>query len=187
MYRPGVTSIASAFFTFRLIDLLNTPYVPEAVAPYPLHKTSLWSQLYARTYTLHFEQWPPSWKSQARTVLTLDRLLLVLGIVPTCVLLVGLRETSGQTADERAGRLVCFLFAGVMLSFSVAYSYRYRDVAVMKVVFVLPAVLAFLRFYVDGLRDVLRHPALRTIVVSTHIAMLLLWATEAVLLFARLA
>jgi hypothetical protein len=186
VYRPGVTSVATAFLTFRIFDLLKVPYVPEAAAPYPLHKTSLWSQLFARTYVLHFEQWPPSWKSQARAVLTLDRMLLVLGLVPTCILFVGLTRLE-WTLQDRTERLVCVLFVGAMLAFSIAYSYRYRDVAVMKVVFVLPAVLAFLRFYLDGLRSVLAYPTLRTIVFSTHTAMLTLWIAEAIFLVARLA
>jgi hypothetical protein len=88
-YRPGVTSIASAFFTFRIFDLVETPFIVDGGTPYSLHRTSLWSQLYGRTYFLHFDQWPPSWQDQSLSLRVVGRALFVLGLLPTWLLVWG--------------------------------------------------------------------------------------------------
>ena len=65
-----------------------------------------------------------------------------------------------------------------MLAFIVAYSTRYRDVSVMKAVFIFPALLAFLYFYIEGLRNRITGKYLRTTRVLTHASMLCLWVVE---------
>lgn len=185
--RPGVTSIVSAFFTFRFIDLVETPYNMEGVAPHALHRTSLWSQLYARTYVLHFDQWPPSWKDRSDAVLWLGRSLLVLGLFPTWLMIAGATDVIRRSGRPDPASVIFLLFAAAMLSFSVAYCVRYRDVSVMKAIFVFPALLAFLYFYVEGVsRRLVRRP-LRTFILSAHVAMLVLWVAEALILVSRLA
>ncbi len=178
--RPGVTSIASAFLTFRIVDLVQTPYNMEGVEPHSLHRTSLWSQLYARTYVLHFDQWPPSWKRLSPDVLVLGRVLLLLGLLPTWLLLTGLADFVRRPRQSNLESFVFFLFVVAMLAFMVAYSVRYRDVAVMKVIFILPAVVAFMYFYVHALRDRITRPSWRASIVLAHVAMLGLWVLEAV-------
>ncbi len=175
--RPGVTSLASAFLTFRILDLVETPYIPFHAEPPVSHKTSLWSQLYGRTYVLHYDQWPPSWRNLSTEVLALGRISLLLGLVPASVLALGVVDVVRRRNPE-IEPLTFMLYVGALLAFMVAYSTRYRDVGVMKVIFMFPALLAFLYFYVEGLRNRLHDRWLRTIVLSTHAAMLCLWVVE---------
>jgi hypothetical protein len=185
--RPGVTSIASAYFTFRPVDLLRTPYVPGQARPYPLHKTSLWSQLYGRTYVLHFEQAPRAWANRSTAALTTARILLVLGLLPAGLVAVGLIRTLRQPRQLTLEAVVFLAFVVAFLTFVGYYSARYRDVATMKAIFILPAVTAFLFFYVKGLSHWLNRPWMRRVLVPAHVAMLGLWIFESLQLLAQLA
>jgi hypothetical protein len=185
--RPGITSIAAGYFTFRLADLLRTPYVPIAVRPYPPHKTSLWSQLHGRTYVLHFEQAPASWANFSAPILTASRLLLVLGLVPAGLLVAGLVGVLRRPRDLTWESGLFLVFALGFLAFVVAYSLRYRDIATMKAIFIFPGLAAFLFFYLEGLQRYLRYGWLKLVVVPAHIAMVGLWILETVSLIANLA
>src|SRR2546422_4368236 len=44
----------TTLFRSRLVDLLEHPVISNDVEGYPLHRTSLWSQLYGRAHFVHF-------------------------------------------------------------------------------------------------------------------------------------
>jgi hypothetical protein len=184
--RPGITSMASGYFTFRLGDLVRTPYVPSRHRPYPLHKTSLWSQLYGRTYVLHFEQAPASWANRSWPILTASRLLLVLGVVPAGLLIAAFVGALSRPRELTMESLLFLAFVLGFLGFVVAYSLRYRDVATMKAIFLFPGLAAFMFFYVQGLARCLQHRWARRIVVPAHLAILALWIFETVTLIRQL-
>jgi hypothetical protein len=150
--RPGVTSVVSGFFTFRLIGLLQDPITRLEPRNYPLHRTSLWSQLYGRMHFGHFAAWPPTWASRREGVRWLGRATLLVALIPTLVLVVGLGRSVGKAVrwlgrndDAGFGFLEVLLLVAAFghLGFIAAYAYLYRDFAVMKSVFVAPGVLAF--------------------------------------------
>ena len=83
----------------------------------------------------------------------LVRTTVVLGLLPTLLLMVGV--TRGgidvvrqvfRTArrDDWSAQLLLVIASGGYLAFIALYGYRYRDFATMKALFICPAALAFL-------------------------------------------
>lgn len=154
--RPGMTSVVSGFFTFRLIGLLQDPITRLEPRNYPLHRTSLWSQLYGRMHFGHFAAWPRTWASRREGVRWLGRATLLVALIPTLVFVIGFGRIGARgihwlqhNDDPRFGFPEVLLLVGALghLGFIVAYTYRYRDFSVMKSVFVAPGVLAFVAVF----------------------------------------
>jgi hypothetical protein len=158
--RPGVESIFAAFFTFRYFDMIRQPYIINDGDIYPLHRTSLWSQLYGRTVFMHFDQWPPTWKSTTPFIVLVGRWLIALSIVPLFLFIAGIlinalafiqnlkKKNLNYFADSTG-----YIHLGVTLAFllsSVYYSYHYRDFSAMKSIYIFPGFLAFIKMVVDG-------------------------------------
>ena len=151
VYRPGVTSIAHAYLTFRLSNMLRHPTTDNGMDAYPRHRTSLWSQVYGRAHVAHFSQHPPSWKNTTGVVLMLTRAILLAALVPTLLLVVGMtraalglvRSAVRGGAEGPAPEVVLTMAAWGSLAFLVLYSISYRDFATMKAEFLFPALLAF--------------------------------------------
>ena len=173
-YRPGIRSVASGILTFRLGDMLREPSLVNRplhdlddptnydASGYPLHQTSLWSQLYGRLHFVHFDSWPPTWQSDSVVVLWIGRAALVLGLVPTAVLLIGLvregrrslmvlagREPSVSAAGA-AGVLLLTIAALGSLGFSIVFALTMRDFGFMKTIYVLPCLLGFAWCFAQG-------------------------------------
>jgi hypothetical protein len=158
--RAGVRSIADAYFTFRLVDLLRDPVIRRK--NYGEHRTSMWSTLYARSQFVHFDDWPPSWRTRDPTVRNAGRAALVLGLVPLTILLVstarevvrllrGLGERGLRwLADDH--RWVLPAFAGGMLFIVVKLSYDFRDYSAYKAIYFYPGLAAFLVLFLWGLQ-----------------------------------
>jgi Dolichyl-phosphate-mannose-protein mannosyltransferase len=163
VYKPGVTSIVDSFLTFRVFGLLSNPVSTTDAEKYPLHRTSLWSQLYGRAHFAHFDAWPPSWRlpndgGQWATSLVqnLGRLIFLAALFPTTLLLVALWKRSvfairwfaGAKGDHALleGWLV-YLAVWGYLAFIVVYALRHRDYAVMKAIFIFPGLLGFLMLF----------------------------------------
>ncbi len=165
-YRPGIRSIVDGFLTFRLVDLLREPrniYTPlaretvelpydESKQFYPDHQTSLWSQLYARFHSVHFDYWPFSWRLDSSAVVGLIRVALLLGLLPSVLLVTGLASEALLSMRWVCGRstrpyglsnLLLVICAYGFLAFVVAYAFRYRDYGVLKVIFIFPGLLGF--------------------------------------------
>jgi Dolichyl-phosphate-mannose-protein mannosyltransferase len=163
VYKPGVTSIMDSLVTFRLFDLLRNPVSTTDGEKYPMHRTSLWSQLYGRAHFAHFDAWPPSWRlpndggqRAASLVQNLGRLIFLAALFPTVLLLVGIWKRSVSAIRWFAGvkgphaslgDWLLHLSVLGYLAFIVVYSLRYRDYAVMKAIFILPGLLGFLMLF----------------------------------------
>ena len=158
--RPGVTSIASGYFTFRIFSLLETPYVTQGFTDYPAHRTSLWSQLYGRLNFVHFGQFPKGWASTDPWIINLGRMLLTLALLPLFFFLKGIgvqlrrlfrmvqrREWIQREFSETAFNLLGL--AGIA-AISIKVSYDIRCFCGMKGIYVLPALLCWAKCFVDG-------------------------------------
>ncbi len=161
--RPGLTSVLHGLFTFRLVDLLQHPESNDDRTQYPRHRTSLWSRIYAQTHSAHFESWPPSWKARSQLALQLTRVLILLGLVPTALVVWGFAALAHDAAlgwrhasrrpfvvddDDAFARrwaptLLLLVAAAGYLTFAVIYSIERRDYSTMKTIFILPALPAF--------------------------------------------
>lgn len=153
--RPGVVSIADALLTFRFIDMLEHPVITTEEEDYPIHRQSLWSELYGRTHFGRFTAWPPSWESRTPLVLNCGRLLFVLALLPTALLLMGMARASigalrwmigGDHSDTWRDRFLG-LSALAYVPFTVIYVLRFRDYACMKAIFLFPALCGFLLLF----------------------------------------
>jgi hypothetical protein len=207
VYKPGVTSIADSFLTFRLGDLLRHPVSSIDGENYPLHRTSLWSQLYGRAHFAHFDAWPPSWRlpsdgGQWLTCLgrTLGRLIFLCALFPTVLLMVAIGRrglaalrwlTKAMSPRPQLQDWLLDLAVFGYLAFIVAYSLRLRDYAAMKAIFLFPGLLGFLTLFArecDGLYK--RHvgnPRVRLAADVVMVALLLFYTVDVVALIGQLA
>jgi hypothetical protein len=160
---PGVTSIADALLTFRLLDMLRTPVITNDPDRYPQHRTSLWSQLYGRAHFVHFDAWPRAWQLPevrwqwaTRLVWNLGRLIFLCALLPTILLLVAVLRRfvaalrwviKAQDPPVQFGQWLLDLSVFGYIAFIVAYSLRYRDFTVMKAIFIFPGLLGFLTLF----------------------------------------
>jgi hypothetical protein len=159
VYRPGATSVVDTYLTFRLIDMLAHPADTNDPYVYPLHRTSLWSQLYGRAHVVHFAQHPPSWKNTSVLSATVARLILILALLPTTFVLIGMTRMGVRMIGVESDRsprppvsptdeLLAITAFGFIV-FIVVYTLLYRDFSTMKAEFLFPALLAFVFFFAD--------------------------------------
>jgi len=92
--RPGVQSIVDGYLTFRIVDLVRDPQITNGVEIKQQHRTSVWTQLYARANFAQFEQHPPSWLTTDPNVMIIAKCSFVLGLLPLLFLLEGLARGS---------------------------------------------------------------------------------------------
>lgn len=159
VYYPyaGIVSIQDGFFTFKFTDLINNPITPldETVQP-ASHRTSFWTRLYGSSNSLHFENYPPSWRVLDKTHFWIFRGIFLLAIIPTLFLGTGaIKEIYDFIKvffvknTEKMRQLSYGLFALVLLgyvSFAALYAYQYRTYSVMKAVFIYPGIIAYASF-----------------------------------------
>lgn len=195
VYRPGITSIAHGYLTFRIVDLLRHPTTTNAIDEYPRHRTSLWSQVYGRAHSAHFAQHPPSWKNTTEAVLTLTRLILLTALVPTFLLAVGMARAAVfvvrngfRSPASPVGDVVLTAAAWASVAFIVLYSVSYRDFATMKAEFLFPALLAFAWLFASELDRVRERIAgrWRHAAPALCFALACLYAIDALILAAQL-
>jgi len=154
----GRTSIFSSFFTFRFFELLKTPYILDTAEIFPLHRTSLWTQIYGRHHFVRFAEWPSSWRSTSSLVLMIGRISLVLGLLPTLFFLKALLHTSkltfarivGQKEQKDDGSLVFVITTWSLLLMLVIFSYKYCHYGSMKAIYLYPGILGYLFFLIKG-------------------------------------
>ncbi|MGD0610792.1 MAG: glycosyltransferase family 39 protein [Anaerolineales bacterium] len=163
--KSGIVSIQDGIFTFRFVQLLEHPSLVDNMGDCPPYRTSLWTQLYARSYSSRFDDYPPTWSSTTPSVLDLTRLIFVFALLPTVVLALGaflelvafikglVRKNSFDLQLTSYG-LFFFLFWGY-IAFIISYSLVYREFPVMKAIFIFPGLLAFNAFFVQGARKIM--------------------------------
>ncbi len=152
--RPGVTSIAESFFTFRWFDLLREPTVGYDIDEFNPYRTSVPSLLFARAHSIHFDFYPTDIESDAPFVRTVIRGTLILGL-PLTLLMLGevMRRALTAfvaTADQDRKSLLLTVACLGFIGFQVVYAIRYRDFTAIKTIFLFPALPGFVAAYVEG-------------------------------------
>lgn len=198
--RPGTISMVDTYFTFRLTEMLDTPTITQDARLYPLHRTSLWSQVYGRLHFLRFDQWPPSWQDTSPWLLNLGRVLLILGLFPTAVLLVGLVRQLALPAQwlTRVGQdwrppwseAFLLLFAFGYLGMLIQFNLIYRDFASMKDIYLLPGVLGFVWVFAEAMQRLYgwleRRPRLRRLANGALVSLLVFYVADTLALIVHL-
>jgi hypothetical protein len=154
--KPGILSIYDGFFTFKFFDLLKRPLI-DVWDEYSPSRTSLWTLLYGRTHSIHFNNWPASWSTDGEEGFTLTRAIFILALLPTFLLLFGfflelfaliksILTRDNTLASAHQYGLAAITFTGY-LCFIIIYALLYRDFTVMKAVFIFPALLGIPLFF----------------------------------------
>ena len=164
--RPGITDMFHGWFTFRYLDMIRQPYINNESDNYPLHRTSLWSQLYGRTMFLHFDQWPESWQTQESWIISIGRALIILGIVPLFLFLCGFvfncfaflksAFTGFKNYLQASTDYLHLISAVVFLMSSLVYTYSYRDFSAMKSIYIFPGIISFVKLFSDGFVSIIK-------------------------------
>lgn len=172
--RPGLRSIVDGYFTFRFLELVRRPYIFLDLCVLDVgtpkmrfdprcteHRTSFWTQLYARFHYLQYERWPASWKTDDPNILNTGRALMIVGLVPLAILILGvLIETRSLVAGlirdgpswlARNNHWVLLALFGGSLFVVIQFEYLIRDFSCVKIIYVFPALLAGAAIYLSGL------------------------------------
>ena len=159
-YRPGILSARDGFFTFKFVELLKHPRIEQGYWNYPAHRTSFWTLLYGRAFSVHFDNWPRTWSTAGDDGFWLSRGIFIFALIPTGLLLIGLAREGwavlqgivrrdAAALQSRCFGLFALVFAGYV-AFVALYAFAYRDFPVIKAVFVFPALLAFPLLFLRG-------------------------------------
>jgi hypothetical protein len=198
--RPGVTSIVHSYLTFRFLDLMKHPVLSNRKENYTAHRTSLWSQLYARAYSVYFDHWPPSWHRSGDFMMYTTRLIFLLALLPSLYMLVGFIKENLILLDGIIKRqygsfshLNTWLFHFFSLGyvgFIIIFTMQYRDFSTMKAIFIFPALICFVYYFVKGYSSVRdrysKNKIIRTIATCLFLALLFLYCVEIVSLIVHL-
>ncbi|HYD49993.1 MAG TPA: hypothetical protein VEB21_16670, partial [Terriglobales bacterium] len=172
------------FLTFRLIELLQTPYDALGPGPHPQHRESLWSQLYGRSVSLRFDH--GIWHNPDPRLHWLARTSLLAGLLPLAALLLGAaaqlrgliegvrRAGPGWLAQHHQWHALAY--SGAMLAALIALLIQYHRMAIlylwMKVIYLLPALFGFAALMVGGLAILSRRwPRLVALWMATSVAL----------------
>jgi hypothetical protein len=161
-FRPGVRSIVEGYFTFRIIDMIQHPIITNDKYSYPLHRTSVWSQLYGRANFIYFDDWPPGpWQCSDPKMMAVGRVILTLAFFPALIFLFGLfidfRIWSAlflkRSIDflKNSSEWIFHIFFLGYLIFIILFTAVGRDFSYMKMIYILPGVLTVLIPLLKGL------------------------------------
>jgi hypothetical protein len=196
--RPGVRSVAEAFFTFPLPDLVRTPILTIGDELREQSRTSFWALLYGRTHFSRYAACPPSWATRLPLVQWLGSALMIVALPPTLLLAFGfarwvvalvrtvLRRTI--TRHALADALLTVAACGY-LTMAALYAAKLRDFSGVKEIFVAPAIVAFVAFFAGELARIDRSPRFRLIARAAFASGSLLaagYVTDLVLLIVHL-
>ncbi|MGD0750044.1 MAG: glycosyltransferase family 39 protein [Anaerolineales bacterium] len=151
--RPGILSVKSGFFTFDYLSLLEHPRNEGLSEGYPIFQTSFWTFMYAGAHSIHFLNFPPTWKTTGTEGFTIARSIFILALLPTILILLGLAiegfmlikgifKRDPLLTQLTSHGLFVWTFFGFLL-FVALYTYLYRDFSFMKAIFAFPALLTF--------------------------------------------
>jgi len=158
--RPGIRSVADGFFTFRFADMLRQPWITNGADDYPEHRTSFWSQLYGRSFFIHFEQYPHGWQKINLKIIWFGRAALILGLVPMLVFIIGFLILLKQSCSDffrlnftNINKTNSWMHVGITLAFVIfltKFAYDIRDFSGFKPIYILPGLISFLYIFITG-------------------------------------
>jgi tetratricopeptide (TPR) repeat protein len=136
-----------AYLTFDRRIFKDPLYVSKPVVD------SVWTGAFASTWFDAFANWFLPYNSTTRTV---GRILLVLGVVPTVLVVVGLCagvwRLSTRGWDDVL--VVMYVATGVVLAMFVAYTFENRVFAAVKASYMLPAIVPFSFWFTLGVATI---------------------------------
>ena len=182
--RPGVISIIHSYGTFPIIDLIKHPYINND-PPYAKNRTSVWAQVYGRSFSVRFDQWPLSWMDTSKKTIITTRILLLLGIIPTILFLLGAVESiyhlcSGFVKRKMSSKwlddLLMLLILASMITMLLKLTFEHRDFCTMKAIYIWPGLIsiayfmgvAFNRYLTKSISAFLIFPFLAFILFSIY-------------------
>ena len=197
----GILSIQDGFLTFKFWILLKEPVThrQDAVSE-GSHRTSLWTRLYGSANSLHFENYPPSWRIKSQAVYWVYRGIFILALLPASVMLIGaameiywtikgILTSDTLLLNNVSYGLFALLFVGYIL-FVMLYAFEYRVYMVMKAVFTYPALLAFFVCFAKGSTWIYSRPQIKkqhiVIAIILMIALLVLYVLDVAILLLQL-
>jgi hypothetical protein len=157
--RPGILSIYDGFLSFRFADLLKHP-INDHGEEYTVTRTSLWTMLYARMHSIHFNNYPDTWTTKGENGFNLSRAIFLLALLPTALILFGfvleilrllksiIKRVEALSAQQYDGLSTISAFGYVC--FIILYTLLYRDFTVMKPVFMYPSIIFLPLFFIRG-------------------------------------
>jgi hypothetical protein len=159
--RPGVTSIADSYLTFRFFELLQFPKITNDVNVYPRHRTSLWSQLYGRTNFIYYDNWPVAWQTNNTILFDAGRIIFVLALLPSSLFIMALLKRiylwfktvfllKWTIIAENNDWLFDVFLIGYISSI-ILFTMKYRDFCSMKAIYIFPALLPATVFLSEGI------------------------------------
>jgi len=161
--KTGVTSIADSYLTFRFFDLLRHPYLNREADPamYSANRTSLWTQLYARTVFIQFEGTPKKWiVKPTNRIFDLGKIIFIFALVPLMIFLYGMFIVTRKSIRNFWQKKLSYfssengwifvLFHWLFFAFIVKFTLDYRDFVTMKPIYLFPAILAFVYVFSVG-------------------------------------
>jgi Dolichyl-phosphate-mannose-protein mannosyltransferase len=162
-FRPGILSIQDGFFSFKLIDLLKDPIITNGQNDYPPQRTSFWTMLYADSNSLHFQFWPPDWQTRDETIFNIGRGIFVLALFPALIFIAGFllemfifwKNLMGRNQPETSALI--FLTGAGYLAFLLLAALLYRDYSFVKMIYILPGLLAFTWLFLRGAEKLVKH------------------------------
>lgn len=191
MNRPGIQNIATGYFTFRWVDLIQNPFISSDEEKIQIHRTSLWSQLYGRTAFGHFSQWPPPWISTRDYLPELGRIAMFTGIIYLLCFIFGLftiilqllKAIKSWKLDFFLSKDMFFLIiTTAFLASSVYYAYIIRDYSSMKSIYIFPGYIAYIALMIKGFKY-LESKNLKYFIYIPIIILALVNLTEMIILF----
>jgi len=157
----GILSVWDGYFTFKLGSLLKEPVIPvEDKIDEDSSTTSLWTRLYASASSIHYENYPPSWRPFDTAFYWVYRGNYILALLPAAIMLFyaaleiywiikDVFTRNYQLLHEISYGLFTVVFIGQIL-FVMLYAYEYRIQSVMKAIFIYPALLSMFLFFSRG-------------------------------------
>jgi hypothetical protein len=159
--RPGIKSIIGGFFTFRIFDMLKHPIITNDKYKYPIHRTSLWSQLYGRTHFLYFDNWPRGvWSKTNPTMLLIGRISLLLALFPSTIFIIGIYKEikdwiiaivkNKYDFIKINGNWIFHIFFWGFIFFIILFNLKGRDFSFMKIIYIFPGILVATNILLRG-------------------------------------
>ncbi len=161
--KNGMISVVDSFFKFRIINLIQYPFMSKAnqVRAKTLAKTSLWTQIYARFNFIQYESHPMFWKNKSDNARVIAEVSYLTALLPLAIffygflvnaqnLFLGLKKY-GLNFILTNSEWIFFFFAILFLVAIMKFSADYRTVSSMKSIYILPAILSFIKILADGL------------------------------------
>ena len=183
--RPGIRSIVSGYFTFRIVDVIAHPYTENDQAAVPLHRTSLWSHLYGRLFFSRFDSWPPQWESRDERVLLVGRAALTMALAAVVVFWIGWASSIrslwrrrstlfSQPLGERAFLQITGLVStGAFLLSMVRTTSIDRNFCAIKFIYLLPVLCGFASIYMEGWKALEAHHRTLLRILATMVTLLI--------------